>query len=138
MDREKIYQLTEIALSFGIDGFVISNTSPSSSVFFHSKNQNTYHGKGGVSGKPLFSHSLEKVRLVATITERKTPIIGVGGIFSSDDVIEMMRSGAWLVQIYTSFIYEGPSIVKRINKELQFYLQTHHFDHIAQIRESAI
>ncbi len=138
LDEKKISQLTEIALSHGIEGFVISNTSPSSSVFSQSRNQSAYLGKGGVSGKPLFIHSLKKVRLVADITERKIPIIGVGGIFSSDDVIEMMKSGAWLVQIYTSFIYEGPSIVKQINKELQFYLQTHHFDHIAQIRESTI
>ncbi|MBV9710712.1 MAG: hypothetical protein JO011_07355, partial [Ktedonobacteraceae bacterium] len=48
----------------------------------------------------------------------KLPIIGVGGIFEPDDARRMFDAGASLIQIYTGFIYEGPGIVKRVNKAL--------------------
>ena len=46
------------------------------------------------------------------------PIIGVGGIHSPEDAIEKLKAGASLIQLYTGFIYEGPSLIKRINKEI--------------------
>ena len=61
---------------------------------------------------------MQILRELASITEGKIPLIAVGGIFTSDDVIESLRAGAALVQIYTSFVYEGPAIVSTILKGL--------------------
>ncbi len=69
---------------------------------------------GGLSGRPLAAKSLEMVRAISLRTEGKVPIIGVGGIFHADDAKRMFDAGAALIQIYTSFIYEGPAAVKNI------------------------
>ena len=73
---------------------------------------------GGLSGKKLTSKSNEVIRFIHKNSNGSFPIIGVGGVFSAKDVIEKLKCGASLVQIYTGFIYEGPNIVKKINKEL--------------------
>ena len=73
---------------------------------------------GGLSGKKLASKSNEVIRFIHKKSNGSFPIIGVGGVFSPGDVIEKLKSGASLVQVYTGFIYEGPYIVKKINKEL--------------------
>ena len=75
-------------------------------------------GDGGLSGKPLKDRSTEVIRYVFGKTAGKLPIIGVGGITSPEDAIEKLEAGASLVQIYTGFIYEGPALVKRINKAI--------------------
>tara|TARA_B110000908_G_C10130379_1_gene391903 strand:- start:661 stop:837 length:177 start_codon:yes stop_codon:yes gene_type:complete len=46
------------------------------------------------------------------------PIIGVGGIHSEKDALDKLNAGASLVQLYTGFIYEGPGLVKRLNKAI--------------------
>ena len=73
---------------------------------------------GGLSGKKLTSNSNEVIRFIHKNSNGSFPIIGVGGIFDAEDVIEKLECGASLVQIYTGFIYEGPSVVKKINKKL--------------------
>ena len=55
---------------------------------------------------------------MAEKTENKLPIIGVGGIMTKEDAIEKLKAGASLIQVYSGFIYEGPGLVKRINKAL--------------------
>lgn len=75
-------------------------------------------GRGGLSGKPLTKRATEVIRYVAEKSNKSFPIIGVGGIHSAEDAIEKLEAGADLVQIYTGFIYEGPKLVKRINKAL--------------------
>jgi len=71
--------------------------------------------KGGLSGKPLGNRSTEVIRFLAKKSNKAFPIIGVGGIHSPDDALEKLEAGADLLQLYTGFIYEGPSLVKRIN-----------------------
>jgi dihydroorotate dehydrogenase len=75
-------------------------------------------GAGGVSGKPLTSRSTEVVRYLATKSNKSFAIIGVGGIHSEKDALEKLKAGADLIQLYTGFIYEGPGLVKRINKAI--------------------
>ena len=55
---------------------------------------------------------------MADTSKKAFPIIGVGGIHSEKDALEKLNAGADLVQVYTGFIYEGPSLVKRINKAI--------------------
>jgi len=77
---------------------------------------------GGMSGKPLHKLSLEMIRHIHSSTQGKICIVGVGGVFSAKDVVEMLRAGASLVQIYTGLIYEGPSLVLRLKKDLLSYM----------------
>ena len=73
---------------------------------------------GGVSGKPLTKRSTEVIQYLSDKSNKAFPIIGVGGIHSAADAIEKLNAGASLIQIYTGFIYEGPALVKAINKAL--------------------
>ena len=58
------------------------------------------------------------IRYLSEKSNQAFPIIGVGGIHSAKDAIEKLEAGASLVQVYTGFIYEGPSLIKRINKAI--------------------
>ena len=69
---------------------------------------------GGLSGRPLMEKSTRVLALVRNAVGTDYPLIGVGGVFDAEDVREKMRAGANLVQIYTSFVYEGPGVVKRL------------------------
>ena len=69
---------------------------------------------GGLSGKPLKSRSTEVIRLIADHTDGEWPIIGVGGIANSDDAWEKITNGASLVQIYSSMVFNGASVIKEI------------------------
>jgi dihydroorotate dehydrogenase len=74
-----------------------------------------------MSGAPIRKKNLELVRYISEKTKGKLPIIGVGGIMSGKDAKDMLDAGASLVEIYSGFIYEGPALIKNINK----YLETH-------------
>ena len=73
---------------------------------------------GGLSGKPLTKRSTEVIRFLSEKSKKAFPIIGVGGIHSADDAIEKLEAGASLIQLYTGFIYEGPALIKSINKKI--------------------
>lgn len=73
---------------------------------------------GGMSGKPLRERSTEVIRFLSEKSNKAFPIIGVGGIHSAEDAIEKLDAGASLLQLYTGFIYEGPALVKQINKAI--------------------
>jgi dihydroorotate dehydrogenase len=73
---------------------------------------------GGLSGKPLTKRSTEVIRFLSVKSNKSFPIIGVGGIHTADDAIEKLNAGASLVQLYTGFIYEGPQLIKDINKQI--------------------
>ncbi len=75
-------------------------------------------GVGGLSGNPVRRRSTEVIKYLSEKSSKAFPIIGVGGIHNEADAIEKLSAGASLVQIYTGFIYEGPALVKRINKAI--------------------
>jgi dihydroorotate dehydrogenase len=78
---------------------------------------------GGMSGKPLKNRSTEVIRFLSEKSNKAFPIIGVGGIHSADDAIEKLEAGASLIQLYTGFIYEGPGLIKAINKKILAKMQ---------------
>lgn len=86
------------------DGMVCTNT--------------TITPEGGLSGKPLFARSTEVLRQVRAAVGPGYPLIGVGGVFTADDARAKISAGADLVQIYTSFVYEGPFLPSRLAQEL--------------------
>ena len=106
--------IIDIVISTKIDGVIATNTTLSREGL-NSKNRSEM---GGLSGKPLSSRSTKVIRYLATKSNNAFPIIGVGGIHSPEDALEKIQAGASLVQLYTGFVYEGPAVVKSINKLL--------------------
>jgi len=73
---------------------------------------------GGLSGVPVRNRSTEVIRFLSEKSNNAFPIIGVGGIHSAEDALEKLKAGATLVQLWTGFVYEGPALVKNINKAI--------------------
>jgi len=110
-----------IVEKIGIDGIVAVNTTTSRNELTISDNIISNIGKGGLSGRPLRDRSTDLIRYIHQKSNGRIPIIGVGGIMTAEDALNKIKAGASLVQIYTGFIYEGPSLVKKINKEIYKY-----------------
>jgi dihydroorotate dehydrogenase len=108
----------EIAQEYGIDGFVATNTTVSRNGLKTEFEVVENIGNGGLSGGPLKDRSTEIIRYIHSKTNGTMPIIGVGGILTPEDAIEKLKAGASLVQIYTGFIYTGPSLVNKICKSI--------------------
>ena len=101
-----------------IDGVIATNTTIDRNGLKTDKNKLKAIGDGGLSGKPVKSRSTEVIKYLADTSNKAFPIIGVGGIHSPEDALEKLDAGATLVQLYTGFIYEGPALIKRINKAI--------------------
>ena len=106
------------AINTNISGIVAANTSVDRSQLKTSKEDLGAIGNGGLSGKPVLSKSTNTIQYLHEKSKGSFPIIGVGGIHSAEDALEKIRAGASLVQIYTGFVYEGPVLIKRINKAI--------------------
>lgn len=116
---EELDEILKYCLQSGIDGIVAGNTTRSREGLKTSKEKVDKIGNGGLSGAPLFKKSLATVKHIHEFTSGRLPIVGVGGIMTPGQAKEMLDAGASLIEIYTGFIYEGPSIVKKINKYLE-------------------
>ena len=116
LSENKLLDIITVIQKEDLDGVIATNTTVTRENL-ESESRLTCE-LGGLSGKKLTSKSNEVIRFIHKKSNGSFPIIGVGGVFSPRDVIEKMKSGASLVQVYTGFIYEGPNIVKKINKEL--------------------
>jgi dihydroorotate dehydrogenase len=116
LTNEQLDDIIEIVETTKIAGVIATNTTISRAGL---KTENLEGiGMGGLSGKPLTKRSTEVIRYLYEKSGKQLNIIGVGGIHSAADAKEKLEAGAKLVQLYTGFIYEGPKLVKRINKEL--------------------
>ena len=118
LSNEQLDDIIEIVRETGIQGIIATNTTISREGLKTPSEKVTAIGMGGLSGKILKDRSTEVIRYLHTKSNAAFPIIGVGGIHSAEDAIEKLNAGASLVQLYTGFIYEGPALVKRINKAL--------------------
>lgn len=118
LNQQQLDEVIEIVKATAIDGVVATNTTITRSNLLTSKEKVAQIGNGGLSGRPLKDRSTEVIRYLAEKSGKAFPIIGAGGIFTPEDAIEKMDAGADLVQVYTGFIYEGPSIAKKINKKI--------------------
>lgn len=118
LNEPQLDEIIELVATTQIDGIIATNTTTSRENLSTSKEEVESIGNGGLSGQPLKDRSTEVIRYLATKSNKAFPIIGVGGIHSAEDAIEKINAGADLVQIYTGFIYEGPKLVKAINKAI--------------------
>lgn len=118
LTTDQVDGMIEILVDTDLDGIVATNTTRSREGLKTSKQELDRIGDGGLSGAPLTKRAIEMVRYIHQKTEGRFPIIGVGGIMSEDDAVEMLNAGASLIEVYTGFIYEGPMFAKRICRQL--------------------
>ncbi|MEY4038445.1 MAG: hypothetical protein RIR67_755 [Bacteroidota bacterium] len=111
---EQLLDIIDIVNETKIAGVIATNTTLSREGLVSESKIET----GGLSGKPLAKRATEVIRFLSEKSNKSFPIIGVGGIHSAEDAIEKLEAGASLVQLYTGFIYEGPALVKAINKAI--------------------
>ncbi|REG94092.1 quinone-dependent dihydroorotate dehydrogenase [Flavobacterium aquicola] len=111
---EQLLDIIDIVKDTKIAGVIATNTTISRTGLSSLNQTET----GGLSGKPLTSRSTEVIRFLSEKSNKAFPIIGVGGIHSAEDALEKLEAGASLLQLYTGFIYEGPALVKDINKAI--------------------
>jgi dihydroorotate dehydrogenase len=116
LSNEEIKSIAEIVLKHKIDAVIATNTT----VTRPGLDDSVYATEnGGLSGRPLKNMSTDVIRKLYNHLQGKVPIIGAGGIENSSDVWDKMVAGADLVQIYTGLIYEGPGLIRRINRGLE-------------------
>jgi dihydroorotate dehydrogenase len=116
---EQLDDVIDLAIEINLDGIVATNTTTSRGILVTPPGQLHQIGQGGLSGKPLQKRSTEIVRYIHEKTKGIIPIIASGGVFTAEDAKEKLDAGASLVQVWTGFIYEGPTIVKNILMKLK-------------------
>ncbi|MCX7120500.1 MAG: quinone-dependent dihydroorotate dehydrogenase [Gammaproteobacteria bacterium] len=111
LPEDNVASFVQAIMDNEIDGVVISNTTldHASVAAFSAGNE-----AGGLSGAPLRERATQMIHRIATITDKKLPIIGVGGILSGQDALMHLNAGAQLVQIFTGFVYRGPKLIDEI------------------------
>lgn len=113
--------IVEIVQNTKIEGVIATNTTISRTDLNTTPSDVERIGAGGLSGKPVGKRATQIIKYLRHKGGNDFVIIGVGGIFTGQDALEKMQAGADLVQVYTGFVYEGPSMVKKINQELINY-----------------
>ena len=127
--NEDIHEIVDVAVSSGISGIIISNTTLS-------RPGNLLDAKrgeaGGLSGAPLFELSTQKLAQTFLAAKQRIPIIGVGGVDSAETAYTKVKAGASLIQLYTALIYKGPRLFTEINKGLSEALKNDNIEHISE------
>ncbi|WP_057831212.1 quinone-dependent dihydroorotate dehydrogenase [Colwellia sp. TT2012] len=111
LTEDEVKSIAKSLIDNGIDGVIATNTT----LARDGVEGLEFGGEqGGLSGQPVKDKSTQVIKILSEALDNKLPIIGVGGIASSDDANEKLAAGASLVQVYTGFIYQGPPLVKEI------------------------
>ncbi len=128
MEFSQVDDIIEVVESEKVTGVVATNAT----VFLREKLVSGTNEPGGLSGKPLKRKATSFIRHIYQATRGRLPVIGVGGIFNAEDAYEKIKAGAAAVEIYTGFIYEGPGVVKRINRGLLRLTERDGFKNISE------
>jgi len=113
LTNEQLLDIVDIVKDTKIDGVIAANTTIERNNLVSSKNTIE---NGGLSGKPVRKRATKIVEFLSNKSNNSMQIIGVGGIFTSIDAKEKLNNGAKLIQVFTGFIYQGPSMIKKILK----------------------
>ncbi len=129
LTETQVGDLVEAVLRAGVDGLIATNTTIArdglpAGIPYASE-------AGGLSGRPLARRATEMIRRLRALTGGAIPIVGVGGIFDADDAFEKIRAGANLVQMYTGFVYGGPTAPRAVVDGLTRLLEASGFACIA-------
>jgi dihydroorotate dehydrogenase len=109
--KEDLLALVQVCKERGVNGLTLANTRPT-------PDPRLAVGIGGLSGRPIFSQMLEMVRDVRAVVGSEMAINACGGIFDGDQALAAIQAGATTIQLYTSFIYRGPTVARSVNREL--------------------
>ena len=127
LEPDNLKYLCKKVLSSKINGLIISNTTISRDSISTNIDE-----KGGLSGKPLFDISTKQLRLAYKYTNGQIPLIGVGGVDSAETAYEKIKNGASLIQLYTGLVYNGPNLIKDINKDLSSLIERDGYSNISE------
>lgn len=133
---DKLPGVLEICANYKLDGYVVSNTSVSREGLKTSAGKIEEIGRGGLSGKPIFERSLERVKEVFSLTKGEVPIVAVGGVGSVQDAIRMLEGGASLIEVYTALIYEGPGLIKSLCEGVEAEMIRRGYLSLSEFRKS--
>jgi dihydroorotate dehydrogenase len=128
---EAMDEILDLAGPRHIAGIVATNTTIARPETNDARTQKIYSETGGLSGQPLAARSTEVIRYIFRQTNGKLPIIGVGGIFDSNDAWDKITAGASLLQVYTGLVYEGPGITGEITGGLRVRLKSGGFSTVS-------
>jgi dihydroorotate dehydrogenase len=135
MEFAQVDEIIDVVESERLTGIVATNAT----AFMRQNLRSPYGSEpGGLSGRPITNMVTAFIAHIYKVTQGRLPIIGVGGIFDAQDAYAKIRAGASAVQIYTGWIYEGPSAVKRINKGLLRLIERDGLKHISQAVGAAV
>jgi len=129
LDEEALADIVERALAHHIDALIVSNTTIARPPALKSHHAGE---AGGLSGAPLLAPSTQMLARAAMLARKRLLLIGAGGVGSGADAYAKIRAGASLVQLYTALVYEGPSLIPRIKRELAALLARDGFSSIAE------
>ena len=113
---EQIENISKTLIKYKVSAIIVSNTTASNREKLEDV---TKHQKGGLSGKPLEEISNKLIGKFYKLLKGKIEIIGVGGVDSGESAYRKFTAGASFVQLYTGMVFQGPSIVRKIKKELK-------------------
>jgi len=116
LSDKQLNDIIDIVHEVELDGVIATNTTISRERLITPQSTIENIGNGGLSGKPIKDRSTKVIRYLKENAKVPFPIIGVGGINSPEDALEKINAGASLIQVYSGFIYQGPALIKRINK----------------------
>ncbi len=131
-DPGPVDELVALALGHGVAGFVATNTASDRTGLRTGAARLAEVGRGGLSGCPLEERSTALVRHLHRRTEGRVPVLGVGGVDSAAAAYRKVRAGASLVEVYTGLVYEGPGLVRRINRGLVRLLERDGFASVGE------
>ena len=116
LTEHQLLDIIAIIQETQIDGVIATNTTISREGLL--SEESLVNETGGLSGVPVRKRSTEVIRFLSEKSNKAFPIVGVGGIHSAEDALDKIEAGATLVQLWTGFVYEGPALVKKINKAI--------------------
>jgi dihydroorotate dehydrogenase len=129
LDEHGLADAAEVALATGLDGLIMGNTTIARPADLAARDRGE---AGGLSGRPLFGPSTEKLAQLWRLTGGTIPLVGAGGVASGADAYAKIRAGASLVQFYSALVYEGPGLVQRMKRDLAALLRRDGFTSVAQ------
>lgn len=129
LDEAQMAAIAEVALTLGIDGLIVGNTTIARPAGLASPARDE---AGGLSGRPLMAASTACLAAFARLTAGRLPLIGCGGVASADDAYAKIRAGAALVQLYSALVFHGSGLVGEIKRGLAARLRADGFATLAE------